>query len=46
MCRYSEPPSGRGPPDLVCLSYTHDDDFTDYKPWPAGKKPRSELRAG
>ena len=29
--RYSAAPDGRGPPDLICLSYTHDDDYTDYK---------------
>ena len=35
-----------GPPDLVCLSYTHDDDYEDYKPYPPGKKPRPRGEAG
>ena len=31
---------GRGPPDLVCLSYTHDEDYEEHKPYPPGKKPK------
>ena len=40
--KYSQPPSSRGPPDLVCLSYTHDSDYEEYKPYPEGKRPKRE----
>ena len=33
-------------PDLVCLSYTHDDDYEKYRPLPAGVVPRRERCAG
>ena len=40
MQKYSQPPSSRGPPDLVCLSYTHDRDYEEHKPYPPGKRPK------
>ena len=43
LTKYSEPPSTRGPPDLECLSYTHDRDYEDYKPYPPGKRPKPNL---
>eukprot|EP00316_Scyphosphaera_apsteinii_P023109 CAMPEP_0119341044 /NCGR_PEP_ID=MMETSP1333-20130426/101524_1 /TAXON_ID=418940 /ORGANISM="Scyphosphaera apsteinii, Strain RCC1455" /LENGTH=598 /DNA_ID=CAMNT_0007352919 /DNA_START=35 /DNA_END=1831 /DNA_ORIENTATION=- len=43
MSKYALPPQSNGPPDLVCLSYTHDDDYEDFKPYPEGKRPRREL---
>ena len=33
-------------PDLVCLSYTHDDDYEHYRPLPPGVVPRRERCAG
>ena len=27
----------QGPPDLQCLSYTHDRDYGEYKPYPPGR---------
>ena len=29
-------------PDLVCLSYTHDDDYEEYKVLPPGKKTKRD----
>ncbi len=29
MDKYSRAPATRGPPDLVCLSYSHDDDYEE-----------------
>ena len=40
------PDAGRGPPDLVCLSYTHDRDYEEYKPYPEGKRPKRDARGG
>jgi hypothetical protein len=40
MSKYQTPPDSRGPPDLVCLSYTHDKDYEDYKEYPPGKRPK------
>jgi len=34
------------PPDLACLSYTHDDDYENYKPYPPGKKPKPRGPGG
>ena len=34
---------GGEPPDLVCLSYTHDSDYEQYKPYPPGKRPKREA---
>ena len=33
-------------PDLACLSYTHDDDYENYKPYPPGKKPKPRGPGG
>ena len=39
--------STRGPPDLVCLSYTHDDDYEDYLELaPAKRAKREQSRRG
>ena len=35
--------STRGPPDLVCLSYTHDDDYEDYLELAPAKRAKREL---
>ena len=32
-----------GPPDLVCLSYTHDRDFGVFKAYPQGKEKFAET---
>ena len=40
MAKYNEAPSTNGTPDLVCLSYTHDRDYEDFKPYPPGKRPK------
>ena len=40
--KYSHGVSSRGPPDLVCLSYTHDDDYEEFQPYPPGKRPKRE----
>ncbi len=40
MNKYSEPPSARGAVDLVCLSYTHDADYEEHRPYPPGKRPK------
>uniref|UniRef100_A0A7S4BQX6 Fe2OG dioxygenase domain-containing protein n=1 Tax=Chrysotila carterae TaxID=13221 RepID=A0A7S4BQX6_CHRCT len=43
MGKYMQPPStDRETPDLVCLSYTHDDDYETYKKFPEGKRPRRD----
>ena len=43
VSKYSHgPTSSRGPPDLVCLSYTHDDDYEEFQPYPPGKRPKRE----
>jgi len=34
------------PPDLVCLSYTHDEDYEEYRPYPPGKRPNRDACAG
>jgi hypothetical protein len=39
-------PAGDPSPDLVCLSYTHDEDYEDYKPYPPGKKPAAPQGGG
>jgi len=46
MSKYSLPPSSRGAPDLVCLSYTHDADYEQYKEYPPGKRPKPGDRGG
>ena len=33
-------------PDLVCLSYTHDPDYEDWKPYPPGKRPEIGVGGG
>jgi hypothetical protein len=42
MAKYSQDPKGRGPPDLECLSYTHDEDYEDATShtYPPGKRPK------
>jgi thiol-disulfide isomerase/thioredoxin len=35
---------GEGEPDPICLSYTHDPDFGEYKEYPPGKGPKPEAR--
>ena len=39
MSKMMRPKKGGHEPDLVCLSYTHDDDYEKYKPYPPGKRP-------
>ena len=47
IAKYQLPPDDDGgKPDLVCLSYTHDDDFEEYKTLPPGKKAKRERCAG
>ena len=36
-------PDTNASPDLLCLSYTHDDDYEKYKPSPPGKRPNREA---
>jgi len=44
MSKYSKNPTeDSDPPDLVCLSYTHDDDYEQYRPYPPGKRPKREA---
>ena len=43
LSKYQKTPSsqqGQSPPDLVCLSYTHDRDYEQYKEYPPGKRPK------
>jgi len=40
--KYQRSSGHRGPPDLVCLSYTHDSDYEDYQPYPEGKRPKRQ----
>ena len=42
MSKYGHAPGTRGPPDLVCLSYTHDADYEEHKPYPPGKRPKRD----
>ena len=45
--KYQRAPDDRGPPDLVCLSYTHDDDYEDYLELaPAKRAKREQSRRG
>ena len=48
LARYKRPPSDRGPPDVVCLSFTHDDDYEDYLELAPAKRAKREAsrRAG
>ncbi len=47
MSKMARPPSDEADqPDLVCLSYTHDDDFEQYKPLPPGVVPKRERSGG
>eukprot|EP00962_Isochrysis_galbana_P053028 scaffold24495_cov111-Isochrysis_galbana.AAC.6 len=49
LSKYKTRPPAAGTdssPDLVCLSYTHDDDFEDYKPYPLGWKPVAAQAGG
>jgi hypothetical protein len=39
----TRPTADEASPDLVCLSYTHDDDFQNYKPCPLGRKPPAQA---
>ena len=40
MAKYSQGPAKRAAPDPVCLSYTHDSDYEEFKPYPPGKRPK------
>ena len=42
MSKYQRAPDADAAPDLVCLSYTHDEDYEDFKPYPPGKRPNRE----
>ena len=35
-----------GTPDLVCLSYTHDDDYEEYKELSPAKRAKRDARGG
>ena len=37
MSKYQRAPDADAAPDLVCLSYTHDDDYEEYKVLPAAQ---------
>eukprot|EP00927_Polykrikos_kofoidii_P035619 TRINITY_DN30172_c0_g1_i1.p1 TRINITY_DN30172_c0_g1~~TRINITY_DN30172_c0_g1_i1.p1 ORF type:complete len:520 (-),score=91.39 TRINITY_DN30172_c0_g1_i1:159-1718(-) len=43
---YTKPPykTEDGPPDVVCVSYTHDRDFGNYKEYPEGKEEKFKGR--
>eukprot|EP00966_Prymnesium_polylepis_P186006 4311367-Prymnesium_polylepis.2 len=43
MAKYNQAPQTRGPPDLVCLSYTHDRDYEKWRPYPPGKRPKPDA---
>ena len=42
MSKYQRAPDADAAPDLVCLSYTHDDDYEEYKVLPPGKKAKRD----